>query len=80
MGVTLNSKQTISIVRELQSSYLFDIFFIFVPCRDRAQNVENNDADHRQINGFVLREISIGENIVPVHGGRQDEKSAGKGG
>ena len=61
---------TVSIVREMQSSYLFDIFFIFVPGIDRAQNVENNDADHRQINGFVLREISIGENIVPVHWGR----------
>ena len=60
-------------------TYLFQIFLVLVASVDDQRDVQSTDADHRQIDGLVLGEISIGKDVVPIDRCWQYDETTGKG-
>ena len=82
MAVTPSYDHTWSECRafEMSSVYLFDIFFVLKTGIDRQHQVQECSTDEGQIDGFVFGEVSIGEDVVPVDGGRQHEEATSERG
>ena len=64
--------------RQRSESDLLQIFAVEVTRVDRQENVEQSHDDHGQVNGFVLQEIGVGEDVVPVHRRRENVESTGE--
>lgn len=66
------------VVRKDSDAQFQQILPIFVACIDARGDVEQQHAEHEEVDGFVLGEIGIGEDIAPVHGLGQNGEATGK--
>ena len=58
--------------------YLLHVFLVLRSRKDQQHDVQNAHHHQRDVDGLVLREVSVGEHVAPVHGRGQDDEPTRK--